>query len=113
MSKKQFDNNLFLAELSGKASQAHFVSIVRKTNHQLVAKLFGELFLQVNRYLIVDFLAVFQDVERLSQFVLWQGLHSNQQPAAISRATCPFLDILVDLLPAAKIKEANTEVGSL
>lgn len=78
VTEKQFNNDLFGANLGGKAMESSFISIRWSAEHELLTKVFSELFLQVNRCLVVNAVLRSQHTKSITKIILREPLHTNQ-----------------------------------
>jgi len=89
VAQKQFDNNLFIFNLSGEATKPYFILACGYACSQLITKFFCQPFFQAKSGLIVYSRFLPGDRKSLSQFFLRKALHPNKQPAAVPFTTGP------------------------
>ena len=56
---------------------------------------------------------VLGNAQRLAQFVLRQPLHPDEQPALVPLTAGPFLDEMIELLPAAEIEIPDAKIRTI
>ena len=111
MAEKQFDDDLLGLDLCRQPAQPGLVVVRRDAEGQLLAELFGELFFEPQGFRIVDAGFVFHEAQGCAQIFLRQPLHADEQPATMTFAARPLLNVRIDLFPATKVEIADTKIG--
>ena len=93
VAEKELDDELFRSDLSREAAQARFIVIRRNADRQLSSKLFGESVFQPNRGLIVEFIVMPVEAERIEKLILRKLRHSDEQAATLTLPTSPRFNI--------------------
>ena len=113
VSQEQLDDQFVRRDLSGKAPQSGFIFVGGYPDHELVAKILGQLAFKDDGSGLVDFLLSMQEAHCRPQLVLGHLLHADEQAATMPVAALPPLDQLAELSPPTQIEIADTEVGAL
>jgi hypothetical protein len=98
--EEKFYHHLTAFELVGKAAESDLVGVGRHAQHQLVAKILGEFFLQAKGGLVVQLAAILRNAQGLSKFILRGALHAHEQAALFARLARPAVNKIVDGFPS-------------
>ena len=50
------------------------------------------------------------DAQGVSEFILWQAVHSHQKAALLARLTGPLFDQIINGFPSSQVEITDTEV---
>jgi hypothetical protein len=78
----------------------------------LGSKLLGEPAFQPNCRLIVEFIVMADEAERIEKLILRELRHPDEQTATVAIPTGPRFEIGINLLPSAQIKITYAKVSS-
>ncbi len=107
---EQFDDDFLRLDLTGQASQALFILIGRCADAELVAELLRQRLLQTERRSVVHASRCCSEAQGGAKVFRRERLHADQQAAAVAVAAGPFLHVIMELTPPAKVEIADAEI---